>query len=138
MLTSWCFGKIHSNNSPWCGDTVIICESYNMPEDISKMDSIFVLNVNIQSQHSNHFCMTYFNSKQKRQTAIIIMQFLPISQVEAKTSPEEDWYFIRILHLHVEESATLKMGLLMCAPTDEGGQVVFSRLTFRDNPGYEH
>jgi len=58
--------------------------------------------------------------------------------IEAKVSPEEDWKFIRICHLNVGKTQTVKMGLLMCAPTDAGGQVVFSRLVFKENPGYDH
>lgn len=59
-------------------------------------------------------------------------------QVEAKSSKDDVWEFIRICHLNIERSASVMMGLLACAPTDAGGSVVFTHLKYKEHKAYSH
>ncbi|XP_022096047.1 regulation of enolase protein 1-like [Acanthaster planci] len=48
------------------------------------------------------------------------------------------WSMMRICHLHVPETASLKMGLMACAPAGGGGQVTFDKLVIKKCSGYHH
>ncbi|XP_038061854.1 regulation of enolase protein 1-like isoform X2 [Patiria miniata] len=50
----------------------------------------------------------------------------------------EAWTMIRICHLQVPETASLKMGLMACAPSGRGGEVTFQKLVIKKCGRYHH
>ena len=52
-------------------------------------------------------------------------------------SGEDDWQFMRIFHLQ-STGHPIRIGLYTCAPTMEGGSVVFHKFIIRDSDGQFH